>query len=164
MGEPRLSEEAGDDLGIPAQHYFLDRAPFPFSRSRVRGKTRFAVVNDRGWDARLLAEETYAVAGSRRALRARIYAPRLAADGRNWACDVSVTAPLGMRGRGLGQTSLQALVAGLALPSHHLCGSAHYRTGRVGWPADFRVRPFRSGGPLLLPAVTEVLDEAPHPF
>jgi hypothetical protein len=119
-------------------------------------------VNDAGWDARLLAEEVYAVAGSRRKLRARIYAPRPAGDGRTWACDVSVTAPLGMRGRGLGETSLQALVAGLALVSSHLYGSTLYKAGRLGWPPEGQHG--RSDGHLLLPAVSEVLDVAPYPF
>ncbi|HKR87022.1 MAG TPA: hypothetical protein VJS38_02515 [Phenylobacterium sp.] len=149
-------------LGIPAPSLYLDQAPYPFSRSRVRGQARFAVVNDMGWDARLLAEETYAVAGSRRRLRARIYAPRLEADGRTWSCAVSTTAPLGMRGEGLGQTTLQALVAGLALLSHHLYGSSLYKAGRLGWPAEGRDG--RRGDDLLLPAVTEVLDVAPYPF
>lgn len=164
MGEPRLAGAVDHDLGIPAQHLFLDRAPFPFSRERVRGQVRFAVVNDAGWDARLLAEEVYAVAGSRRRLRARIYAPRLEADGRTWSCDVSVTAPLGMRGQGLGPTSLQALVAGLALLSHHLYGSDLYKVGRLARAPEGFSEPLERGGHLLLPAVTEVLDIAPYPF
>lgn len=162
MGEPRLNGSADGDLGIPATERYLDRAPFPFSRSRVRGKCRLAVVNDTGWDARLLAEELYGVAGSRRRLRARIYAPRLEADGRTWSCAVSATAPLGMRGAGLGSTSLQALTAGLALLSHHLYGSSLYKAGRLGWPAEGCDG--RRGYHLLLPAVTEVLDVAPYPF
>lgn len=161
MGEPRAEGAANGDLGMPATEIYLDRAPYPFSRARVRGQARFAVVNDAGWDARLLAEETYAVAGSRRRLRARIYAPRLGADGRTWSCAVSATAPLGMRGQGLGRTSLQALVAGLALLSHHLYGSSLYKAGRLGWPAD---RHDGRGDHLLLPAVTEVLDVAHYPF
>lgn len=163
-GEPRLGGATDHDLGIPAQHLFLDRAPFPFSRERVRGQVRFAVVNDAGWDARLLAEEVYAVAESRRRLRARIYAPRLRADGRTWACDVSVTAPLGMRGQGLGQSSPQAVVAGLALLSKHLYGSALYRSGRLAWAPEGSSERLEFGGHLLLPAVTEVLDVATYPF
>lgn len=158
-GELWWEEGTGGDLGIPA-----DRAPFPFSRSRVRGQARSAVVNDAGWDARLLAEEVYAVAGSRRKLRARIYAPRPTKDGRTWACDVSVTAPLGMRGQGLGRSSLQAVVAGLAILSEHLYGSSLYRMRRLAWPDETTVRPYDVGGHLILPAVTEVLDVAPYPF
>lgn len=116
------------------------------------------------WNARLLAEKVYAVAGSHRRLRARIYAPRPSADGRTWAWYVSVTAPLGMRGQGLGRTSLQALVAGLALLSQHLYGSTLYRTGRLGWAPEDASEPIEFGGHLLLPAVTEVLDVAPYPF
>lgn len=163
MGEPRLDGAADHNLGIPAQHLFLDRAPFPFSLERVQGQGRFAVVNDAGWDARLLAEEVYAVAGSRRRLRARIYAPRLTADGRTWASDVSVGQPLGMRGRGVGPNGLQALVASLALLSKHLYGSSLYRAGRLGWGPEGSNEPVEFGGHLLLPAVTEVLDVAPYP-
>jgi hypothetical protein len=67
-----------------------------------------------------------------------------------------------MRGRGLGRTGLQALVAGLALLSHHLYGSSLYKAGRLGWPP--KGRDGRRGDHLLLPAVTEVLDVAPYPF
>jgi hypothetical protein len=163
-GELWWEEGAGGDLGIPADHLFLDRAPFPFSRARVRGQARFAVVNDAGWDARLLAEEIYAVAGSRRKLRARIYAPRPTKDGRTWACNVSVTAPLGMRGQGKGKSILQAMVAGLAILSQHLYGSSLYRMRRLAWADESVCLPSERDGHLLLPAVTEVLEDAPYPF
>jgi hypothetical protein len=77
---------------------------------------------------------------------------------------VSVGGPLGMRGQGLGPTSLQALVAGLALLSHHLYGSDLYKAGRLAWGPEGFSEQLERAGHLLLPAVTEVLDVAPYPF
>jgi hypothetical protein len=158
-GEPSLDGRPNGDLGIPAQHLFLDEAPYPFSTARVRAHTRLAVVGGAELGAGLLAEEAYAVAGSRRKLRARIYAPRPTKDGRTWACDVSVTAPLGMRGQGLGPSSLQAVVAGLAILSQHLYGSS-----LLTWAHESTGLPSERDDHLLLPAVTEFLDVAPYPF
>ena len=163
-GDLHVAGRRGGDLGIPASWRFLDRAPYPFSLVRARGRSRFVVVNDAGPHVRLLAEEVYRVRGSPRRLRARIFAPRLCPDGQTWSCDVSAGAPLGMHGQGLGQSGLQAVFAGLALLSMHLYGSMLYRKKRLGWDTGADEPKIDFGGHLLLPAVTEVLDDAPYPF
>jgi hypothetical protein len=147
---------------IPADWHFLDSAPYPFSLARFSVASRFAVTNGERRNPRVLAEETYRVTRFPRSqrrgrpMRAWIEAPRREPGG-GWSCGFSVEAPLNVRGRGKGASSLLALFAGLAGLSKALYGSGEYKDGRLGREGDY-------GDSLIVPAVTEVLKDAPYPF
>ena len=86
----------------------------------------------------------------------RLYAPKLRPDG-HWSCRYTVDYPIGVRGAGVGETSLQAMFEALRGASRALYGSAQYRSGRLGFWKGF-------GDELVVPATSDMLDTAPFPF
>ena len=105
---------------------------------------------------RPIAEAEFDVRFSRRKMWLRLYAPKLRPDG-HWSCRYTVDYPIGVRGAGVGETSLQAMFEALRGASRALYGSAQYRSGRLGFWKGF-------GEELVVPATSDMLDVAPYPF
>lgn len=85
----------------------------------------------------------------------RIYAPELRADGVTWSCAFSIDAPVSARGRGLGPTSLMALVEAMRGVSRALYTSSAYRDRVIGGP---------NGRSMFFPVIAELHDVAPDRF
>jgi hypothetical protein len=104
---------------------------------------------------RLIAEDCQEVRFSKRPMRIRIYAPALQTDGVSWSCIYTIDAPVSVRARGVGPTSLQALVSAMRGVSRALYSSAAYKRRLIGGS---------TGGDLFFPATADLLDVAPFPF
>lgn len=85
----------------------------------------------------------------------RIYAPVPEAVGERWSCAYSIDAPVSVKGRGVGPTSLQALVEAMRGVSRALYTSSAYQRKLIGGD---------TGGSMFFPATSDLLDVAPYPF
>ena len=106
---------------------------------------------------RPIAEADLSIRFSRKKVWLRIYAPRLRRDGATWACRYTFDYPVAVRSAGVGETSLQAMFDALRGASRALYASAQFRSGRMGYLQSF-------GGDLIVPATSDLLDDAPFPF
>ena len=104
-----------------------------------------------------VAEEAMDLAGTDEKMWVRMYAPELEPDGRTWACAYTIDAPLSVEGKGIGETSLLAVVEALRAISRALYGSDEYRSKQIGVEGVF-------GQWLTPPATSELLGVAPYPF
>lgn len=104
-----------------------------------------------------IAESGLRLSFTDRRMWVRVYAPTLELDGGTWGCAYAIDAPLSVEGRGVGESSLLALVEALRGVSRALYGSAEYKGGQIGAEGDF-------GGDLFFPATSDMLDIAPFPF
>jgi hypothetical protein len=104
-----------------------------------------------------IAEEAMDLAGTDQKMWVRMLAPALEPDGRTWACAYTIDAPLSAAGRGVGETSLLAVVEALRSLSRTLYGSDEYRSKQIGVEGVF-------GEWLTTPATSDLLDVAPYPF
>lgn len=87
----------------------------------------------------------------------RVYAPTLEPGGETWACAYRIDAPLSVESRGVGESSLLALIEALRGVSRALYGSAEYAGRQIGVEGCF-------GGDLFFPATSDMLGHAPFPF
>lgn len=104
-----------------------------------------------------IAESGLDLSFTDRKMWVRVYAPALEPDGETWACAYTIDAPLSVESRGVGETSLLALVDAMRGVSRALYGSAEYAAGQMGAEGCF-------GGNLFIPATSDMLDVAPYPF
>lgn len=85
----------------------------------------------------------------------RIFTPELRPDGVTWSCGYAIDAPVSVKGRGVGATSLLALVEAMRGVSRALYTSSAYSRRLIGGP---------TGGSMFFSATSELLDVAPYPF
>jgi hypothetical protein len=104
---------------------------------------------------RLIAEDWRQVRFSNRPMWIRIYAPGLERDGVTWSCAFTIDAPVLARGRGVGSTSLLALVEAMRGISRALYTSSAFRRRLIGGPR---------GRSMFWPATADLHDLAPDRF
>jgi hypothetical protein len=133
VGKLGFAGEVGGYLGVPQT--CSDRAGRSFfvRDDRVRALVRAGVVANERRRGQPMAEESYPVAWSPENMPVRLYTPRWRARDNSWAAAFEVGAPVGLRGEGRGDTSLQALYAAHLALVDQIRRSGPYRAGRVGW-------------------------------
>ncbi len=92
---------------------------------------------------------------SKREMYIRIYAPARAPDGASWRCVFAIGAPVSLRGRGVGATSLQALVEAMRGVSRALYTSSAFRRRLIGGP---------NGRSMFFPVTSDLHDVASDRF
>jgi hypothetical protein len=102
-----------------------------------------------------IAEKAFELRGYDDPVVARIFAA-VRGDGA-WFARIEISGPIEYQSRAGGESSLQALVLGIATLSAVLYASDAYKRGDLGSYGEF-------GGHLGIPAPTSYHDFAPYPF